>query len=369
MTVNIVTKRGTNEWRGSGRYILHRRRLAVGSRHRQRRLRRQQRQRRAAAEPGDLHPQQHRRDQGVRRSSSAVRSSRIACGSGAPTARTTDRQHRRSTGQHDITVLENSNGKLNAQIVAVELGERAVQRERQDQERPRRRRHARSRRPRPTRSGVGGKPSDILKVEDTHDLQLELLPDRHVLASSTAASSWSPRAASTHRRRCRTPTASTAAATTSCSTTATSTQYKLDASAFFNTGSARNELKFGASHRLAETVVELRLSPATSGSYNCAVVGCGGDRAGPNTGCVEHLPRLELGRRGRVRRGLAAGHDDARQPDRQRRPALRDRRPAKCCRLDHPGRRPRRHHVPARPQLDRASTPASSSRRSCRASA
>ena len=79
VVLNMVTKRGTNEWRGSARYLLADDALAVGHRLRRRpssadQTALEQRPRAAAVQAG----QPDRRRRGLRRSSSAARSSRIA---------------------------------------------------------------------------------------------------------------------------------------------------------------------------------------------------------------------------------------------------------------------------------------------------
>ena len=216
VTVNVVTKRGTNEWRGSGRYLR-----TDGD---------------WQSDPDIDSGDAGVNAAGVRQNLANFIPSQInlieeyGAEVGGPIVR--DRLWAwaaygkneignlvAGTGQLDFTELENSNIKLNAQIVSANSA--TLQYSENDKVKSGRGAGA-TRAPSTTtdQSGVGGKPSDIPRS------RIRTFSPRASSSPAptpwwTAASSWSPRPV------CRLPpgrtrTASIRAVTTSCSTTATS---------------------------------------------------------------------------------------------------------------------------------------------------
>ena len=267
VTVNIVTKRGTNEWRGSARYNL-----TDG-------------EWQSDAEP-DLGGTQASflpneigevKEYGLELGGPILKD-RLwiwgAYGTSDPIDNIVG-----ATGQHDITVLENTNGKLNAQIVA--SNSLNVQYNENDKLKDGRGAGA-TRAPETTtnQSGVGGKPNDTLKIEDTQVLNsnfyltglysfvdggFQLVPKGGVATPMFQLDDGVYRGSYYFLYNNRDVT-----------------QYKLDGSTFFNTGSTAHELKFGASHRLAETASVFGYA-GEFWVYTCGVFGCDGDEVGPNT--------------------------------------------------------------------------------------
>jgi hypothetical protein len=184
-----------------------------------------------------------------------------------------------STGQHDITVLENLNGKINVQIVSSNSAN--VQYSENDKIKDGRGAGA-TRAPETTtdQTGVGGKPSDIMKIEDTQvvnsnfyltgmysfvDGGFQLVPKGGVGTPVFVTDDGVYRGSYYFLYNDRDVT-----------------QYKLDGSTFFNAGSTSNELKFGASQRKTETASVFGFS-GNFWVYDCAFAGCDGDEVGPNT--------------------------------------------------------------------------------------
>ena len=277
VTVNVVTKRGTNEWRGNGRYLL-----TDGD---------------WQSDPEISNSEAGRNPGGVQDLSTFIPSridevTEYGFDVGGPILRdrlwvwgaygkTEIGNLVAGTGQLDATELENSNLKLNAQLGASNSA--TVQYSENDKIKNGRGAGA-SRAPATTtdQSGVGGKPSDILKIEDSHvfspnffvtgaysfvDSGFQLVPK-----GGLAGPSWQD-AAGVYQ-----------GSYYFLFNNRDITQYKLDASVFFPIADTSNELKFGASHRLAETSSNFGLA-GDAVSYSCIVKDCVGAQ-GPNTGYV-----------------------------------------------------------------------------------
>jgi hypothetical protein len=184
-----------------------------------------------------------------------------------------------STGQHDITVLENLNGKINGQITSSNSAN--VQYSTNDKLKDGRGAGA-DRAPETTtdQSGEGGNPTSILKVEDTQvvnsnfyvtgmysfvDGGFQLVPKGGVgnPVWKTADGVYRGSYYFLYNNR-------------------DVTQYKADGSTFFNTGAVSHELKFGASQRQTETSSNFGFS-GNFWVYDCSISGCNGDEVGPNT--------------------------------------------------------------------------------------
>ena len=116
VVLNMVTKRGTNEWRGSGRYLRPTTRACQANLDFDQRRPRPGRPLERQPRPGRLQAGQPDR-QRTRTTAprSAARSSRTACGSGAPTA-SSKIDLLTINDFSDKTTLKNWNAKLNAQI-------------------------------------------------------------------------------------------------------------------------------------------------------------------------------------------------------------------------------------------------------------
>jgi hypothetical protein len=258
VTVNIVTKRGTNEWRGSARYNL-----TDGEWQSDPSVDLPSNQ--ASFLPNEIGEV---KEYGVELGGPIVRDRLwiwAAYGTTDPIDNIVG-----ATGQHDITVLENTNGKLNAQIIASNSAN--VQYNENDKLKDGRGAGA-SRAPETTtdQSGVGGKPNDTLKIEDTQvvnsnfyltgmysfvDGGFQLVPKGGISTPAFVLADGVYRGSYYFLYNNRDVT-----------------QYKIDGSTFFNTGSVANELKFGASHRLAETSSVFGYA-GNFWVYDCDIAGC-----------------------------------------------------------------------------------------------
>jgi hypothetical protein len=267
VTVNVVTKRGTNEWRGSTRYMLT---------------------------DGDWQSDPNVSDSdagvtptGVRQNLANYRPNRIAeveeygVELGGPVVKdrlwiwgaygTSDPiDNIVGGGQHDATILENYNGKLNAQIAAA--NSLTAQYSTNDKLKNGRGAGA-TRAPETTtdQAGEGGDPSTIYKLEDTHifnsnfyltglysfvDGGFSLTPKGGIGAPVWMEADGVYRGSYYFLANSRDVE-----------------QIKADAASFFNTGSVSHELKFGASTRTSETDSTFGLS-GNFWVYDCEIFGC-----------------------------------------------------------------------------------------------
>jgi hypothetical protein len=267
VTVNVVTKRGTNEWRGSGRYMLT---------------------------DGDWQSDPNVSDSdagvtpgGTRQNLANYSPNRISeveeygVELGGPVVKdrlwiwgaygTSDPiDNIVGGGQHDATILENQNLKLNAQIAATNSA--TAQYSTNDKLKNGRGAGA-TRAPETTtdQAGEGGDPTTIYKLEDTHifnsnfyltglysfvDGGFQLVPKGGVAADVWQTEDGVYRGSYYWLFNSRDVE-----------------QIKADASAFFNTGAASHELKFGASTRTSETSSDFGYA-GNFWVYDCAVFGC-----------------------------------------------------------------------------------------------
>jgi hypothetical protein len=280
VTVNIVTKRGSNEWRGSARYNLTdgdsqsdpsiadgdfgRNNNGPGGTPR-------------AQAPSSYVPNSisEVKEYGLEVGGPIVRDRAwawVGYGKNDPIDNIV------GGGQHDVTVLENLNGKFNVQIV--DSNSANLQYSENDKLKDGRGAGV-TRAPETTtdQTGVGGKPSSILKLEDTQvvnsnfyvtgmysfvDGGFQLVPKGGVgnPVWLTADEVYHGSYYFLYNDR-------------------DVTQLKLDGSTFFNVGSTSNELKFGASQRQTETSSVFGLS-GNFWVYDCTVKDCV-DAIGPNT--------------------------------------------------------------------------------------
>ena len=236
---------------------------------------------------------------------------------------------------------------------------------REDQDRPRRRPAA----PRAHDLSTRAAPTTIYKLEDTHLVQLQLLPDRHGFVRRRRLPARPP-----GRRRGRPqlperrPAAQPRVAEQLPAPSATERpqeQAKLEGSYFFNAGTTSHELRFGAGYRQADDRLVFALARPSSSSACADLRPRGGRlrRLRHRSGAQPPLPRNEYHER------VRAGHPDlvgnltanvGLRYDRQR-GSEPGRRPS-------PRRRSTRRRAAGRP-LRRQATRASSGSRSPRASA
>ena len=268
--LNMVTKRGTNEWRGIGPLLPDRRRLAVGS--------------------GDL----PRATPAPARTSRPFESSQPIDEideSGAELGFPIWKDHFWGWVYKSENDIKNLVGRRHLDRTI--LRERRGQAQRPVRQPPTRRwlqynegdkikygRNAGPTRPPETTWNQTG-PAEIIKIEDTHVFSSNFFLTG-LWSSVDGGFRSCRRAASTPTvfvdRRRRLPRQLPATSHRDRDVT----QYRLDGSVFFNTGATANELKFGGSYREAETLSIIRLSEATALVYGCELYGCGSNsRRGP----------------------------------------------------------------------------------------
>jgi Carboxypeptidase regulatory-like domain/TonB-dependent Receptor Plug Domain len=272
VTVNVVTKRGTNEWRGSGRYFLTdgdwQSDPDIDSSEAGRNFNG------AGSTPANPRPATQNLGTFIPNSIDEIEDYGVELGGAVIKDRLwiwgaygeNDINNIVGGGQVDATILENYNAKLNAQIATPNS---AVVQWSEGDKIKNGRGAGPSRAPETTTDQTG--PTEVSKIEDTHlfnsnfyltglyslvDGGFTLTPKGGVNADVFVLDDGVYRGSYYFLINDRDVD-----------------QYRLDGSYFFNTGGASHELKFGAGYRDAESTSIFGISNQKI-TYSCAVAGC-----------------------------------------------------------------------------------------------